>query len=1328
MLQISRTRPIPAKGVLKAINAYGMDLLLFVDGLGRIRSASHSVERTTERPCVSLAGLQMEDLVRTADRGKLTRALERSANDVEILLNLIHANGSELPYTAMVMDHCKDPEIGCYVIVLRQAVESDPTQHLALVSVERSRLTSLAQNSAKLRSTMASIADGFFSLDREWRFLNCDKTTSGFANMPSADLIGRSFQEVFPVEDEHPLLDLLNSVVDGKRYARADIFSRLHNTWLDVWVFADPKGISVYHTDIGERKQKQTDLMLANERYRLATQLTEEAHWDWDLLTNEIGWGEGFRIQFGFQMVKSDLQGWFDIVHPDDQERVTASLQLVIDDPGILVWEDRYRIIKPDGSHALVHDRGSVIRDKNQCALRMVGSLRDISEEHEAASQKDLLHEVTLALAASPDVGSGMEEMLSILCRYTGYVIGEIWLLDEFERNMMPCGHHVEKSELSLFPELMQGHRIFPGEGLPGTAWKEDKFLHWPDLQENASFIRQEAARDLGITEGLAFPVRYGEQVIAMITLFSDRPMCFHEGDLELLDAIAMHIAPEVKKRRAEKDLHNFFTLTKDLLFIMDPEGRIYKHNPAFSTELGYDVKDLWGTHFLEHVHPDDVQRTLDARNTINKDQNVSYLENRIRCADGTYRWIAWTTTYADKDGIIYCTGKDITEKKQDESSLFEVTQRLFDFKESITDALFMLDPDQKFTYVNHEGQKLLRHSYGELMGQPFWDMFPEAAGSEFELQFLEAERTGKAVHFETYFPPLASWYEVHAYPSLIGLSVFFKDISQAHVLGSFLKLERKALAENMSRSEPLSKILDTLLLGVEKLIPGMYSAVLKVDPSGKTLSPKAAPSLPDLYLEMTRNFPIKEGEGSLSTAAARKSIVIVKDILTDPLWEKYRAAAKPFGLRACWTYPVISSSGRLLAVVALYFGEPREPGTIEQLLAERLTHTITVLIESHRTEEAIRVSNERYGLISKATNDATWDWDVNTNAFIWGERVTDLFGIDPETENSDLISWSSRVYPDDKEEVLQSIHEVLMDKKASKWEKEYRFIRADGSIAHVLDRGYVIRDKNGGALRVVGAMQDMTDRKEKELALHELNDQFAQRTRDLEISNAELERFAYMVSHDLQEPLRMISSFLQLLEKKYGPQLDDKAREYITFAVNGSERMKRLIRDLLEYSRVSINRENFSEVDMTALALQMQNMFMQEIETTGAVIECEDLPAITANRTHMLQLLQNLVGNALKYRSEHPPRIKLAALPREGHWEFQVSDNGIGVDERHFEKIFIIFQRLHHDKEQSGTGIGLAICKKIVEKHQGRIWITSAPGQGSTIHFTIAMEPGPAH
>jgi len=254
----------------------------------------------------------------------------------------------------------------------------------------------------------------------------------------------------------------------------------------------------------------------------------------------------------------------------------------------------------------------------------------------------------------------------------------------------------------------------------------------------------------------------------------------------------------------------------------------------------------------------------------------------------------------------------------------------------------------------------------------------------------------------------------------------------------------------------------------------------------------------------------------------------------------------------------------------------------------------------------------------------------------------------------------------------------------------------------------------------MIGAMQDLTDRKENELTLKQLNASLEKRANELAESNAELERFAYVASHDLQEPLRMVSSFLQLIEKRYKEKLDKKGHEYIAFAVDGAERMKGLILDLLEYSRVNTNKQEMERVDVNEIMNDLQTVFRKVLQDTGAVIDAEELPAVSGTKTQIMQLFQNIVGNALKYRSEKPPLITITSRPAGRFTEFAISDNGIGIEPRFFHKIFIIFQRLHNREQYSGTGIGLAICKKIVERHGGKIWLTSSPGTGSTFYFTL--------
>jgi signal transduction histidine kinase len=280
-----------------------------------------------------------------------------------------------------------------------------------------------------------------------------------------------------------------------------------------------------------------------------------------------------------------------------------------------------------------------------------------------------------------------------------------------------------------------------------------------------------------------------------------------------------------------------------------------------------------------------------------------------------------------------------------------------------------------------------------------------------------------------------------------------------------------------------------------------------------------------------------------------------------------------------------------------------------------------------------------------------------------------------------------------------------------------------DGRWVQIIER----RTSEGG---IIGVRIDITPLKEREQALDEQAKRIAEHTKDLERSNRELEQFAYIASHDLQEPLRMVASYCQLLRRRYAGKLDQDADEFIEFAVEGASRMQRLINDLLGYSR--IGRSNAGIVAFPAAqAVETALANLQAtIEDTGARIEMGTLPAVTADPSQLAQLFQNLIGNAIKFRREEPLTVRV-----EGHAEpdaaadrptvrFTVADNGIGIEPEYLERVFLIFQRLHERGKYPGTGIGLAIAKKVVDNHGGRIWIESTPGAGSRFHFTLPAAP----
>jgi light-regulated signal transduction histidine kinase (bacteriophytochrome) len=251
------------------------------------------------------------------------------------------------------------------------------------------------------------------------------------------------------------------------------------------------------------------------------------------------------------------------------------------------------------------------------------------------------------------------------------------------------------------------------------------------------------------------------------------------------------------------------------------------------------------------------------------------------------------------------------------------------------------------------------------------------------------------------------------------------------------------------------------------------------------------------------------------------------------------------------------------------------------------------------------------------------------------------------------------------------------------------------------------------GERAILVLLRDITERKRAQAVL-------LQTAAELERSNRDLEQFAYVASHDLQEPLRAVGGYVKLLEHRFPEKLDAKARDYIAGAVDGAQRMERLITDLLAFSRVGTSGGTFVPADLEVVLNQTLRNLQPGIDSARATITHDRLPTLSVDATQMMQLLQNLIGNALKFRGERPLLVHIGARAEEARWVFWVRDNGIGIEPQYSERIFQVFQRLHTRRKYPGTGIGLAICKRIIERHGGTIWVESQPGQGSSFCFFI--------
>ncbi len=363
-------------------------------------------------------------------------------------------------------------------------------------------------------------------------------------------------------------------------------------------------------------------------------------------------------------------------------------------------------------------------------------------------------------------------------------------------------------------------------------------------------------------------------------------------------------------------------------------------------------------------------------------------------------------------------------------------------------------------------------------------------------------------------------------------------------------------------------------------------------------------------------------------------------------------------------------------------------------------------ITERKKHEDIIAESKERYELAIKGASVGLWDWNVTTNELFWSDRFKEIVGISDKEFRPCYEEFSERLHPHDKEEIETALFSHIENK--TPYKVEYRLKRNDGTYVWIHARGQAIWDAEGKATRMAGSVDDISDKK---AALDEILR-----------SNKELERFAYVASHDLQEPLRMVSNFTSLLERNYRDILDERGLEYIKYAKEGAIRMQKLVKDLLEYASIGDQGENYEIVDLNDIPSIVESALSATIEQSNALVEWQDnLPRIRVNPVRILSVFQNVIGNSIKYRKENEsPKISITFEPMHDKWVFIISDNGIGMKQEYCSKIFEPFKRLHRNDQYPGTGMGLSICRKTIEELGGKIWAESELSLGTQVFFTL--------
>ncbi|MGQ3413938.1 ATP-binding protein [Natrinema sp. LN54] len=504
---------------------------------------------------------------------------------------------------------------------------------------------------------------------------------------------------------------------------------------------------------------------------------------------------------------------------------------------------------------------------------------------------------------------------------------------------------------------------------------------------------------------------------------------------------------------------------------------------------------------------------------------------------------------------------------------------------------------------------------------------------------------------------------------------------------------------------------IDALLEVVREAIGTDYATFSYVEGDSYVFEAVDVPT--DVNLHAGKIVPLDELPNCKHVVETEQTLVL-RDVeeeapeLADPTW----------GI-ACYIGSPVFAGNEVYGTFCFYGMESRaeEFSDWDKTLVELVSNRVNSQLAQREREQTLRDAKLQMEAAVEAGAVGTWEWRIPEDRFIAGPSFAETFGVDPKaaSEGVSLNQFVSSIHKDDRDRVQRRIDEAI--ESGEVYEEEYRVWNENDELRWVLARGHVEYDDDGNPQTFPGALIDITDRKHAEQQLESLNSR-------LKKSNKRLEQFAYAASHDLQEPLRMVSSYLRLLENRYGDTLDEDAHEFLDFAVNGADRMRNMIDELLAYSRVESHGSRFRPVNLNDVLADVQTDLQRQIAEKTAEITVENLPQVEGDANQFRQLFRNLLENSLEYSGDEPPRIHVSADQDGNGVVIAVQDEGIGIEPDAQERIFEEFERLHSREEHTGTGIGLALCQRIVERHDGEIWVESEPGEGSTFFVSFPISP----
>ncbi|MDZ4798441.1 MAG: PAS domain S-box protein [Bryobacteraceae bacterium] len=1000
-------------------------------------------------------------------------------------------------------------------------------------------------------------------------------------------------------------------------------------------------GVIALSVDVTERNRAEITLRASEERHRFLAESIPQCVWTrgHDGRINYVNphWTE----YTGLTLEESRMDGWLDLVHPDDEAPLREAMAQRLEGKPYEV-EFRFRRAS-DGALRWHLARGRYLNDQSGEAQWM-GIAVDI---HGRKESEDAIRE--------------SERRYSTL---VSAVPALVWSADADGNNTWVSEQWTTYT---------------------GQASKDGVGVDWAKPIHPEDADRWAAAWADSVRTGQPFELEYrivnctGE---ARWFLCRTLPVKNGDGRMQWLGTCT----DIDDRRRAEEALrHTNATLTAFIracplaVTVLDEDGTIRLWNPAAEALYGWPEAEAIGRYHpaippaMRGAFQENVRRVLAGQPLLGAETV------RLRRDGTTFMGQSWTAAVGGGDGSrqLISIVADVTERIRAEAAIRETEQRFRTMADQAPVLVWVADTSGMFTWVNRPWLEFTGRMPLEEYGRAWLEgVHPDDAGVWDDCR-SEAWEKRTAFSFEFRLRRHDGefrWILVRAVPLVASDGTFNGYI------GSCIDLTERRQAENALRESE------------ERLRLALSAADMATwDWDLGTGDVTWSKNLADLS-GLGGNPPdFDSAMGTVHPDDLPRVLAAVEGSVTQ-------------GLPYECEYRAVHPDGRIEWILGKGHVVRDESGDVKRLIGVALDVTAR-----READQALRESEERLRMAKEAAELGIWEWDIKTGQVKWSQEIYRFIGVEPGPEFLTLDFWKDCVHASDREMAIAAgLRAVETGQLLS---IEFRVVRRDGAVRWLLSRGRPVMDESGERTRMIGVNIDVTERRETEEKLRQ--------------TNAELEQYAFAASHDLQEPLRIVMLYSQLLTRRVGDQFDAETRRHFENIRLAASRMQMLIDDLLSYSRILAEGERaFAPVSMDAVLEVASQACKAAVDEADGVIEAEELPVVHGDYNALVGVLQNLISNAVKYRvKDVAPRVEVRAEREADWWHFRVSDNGIGINPAYHTRIFGVFKRLH-GKEVPGTGIGLAICKRTVEQHGGKIWVEGKEGEGSTFHFTLPAVP----